>query len=138
MSYRNIAVAVEESDDLQILNKAIDISMAFNSNLTIIHVNDDLYELYDSLLELQVDEVLKKIDENSESSIFNALKGAENITVKVLIKRGPVQEIISSLVKEHNIDLLVCGHHHSFLSRVMPTYTGVINKVHSDILIVPI
>lgn len=138
MSYKNIAVAVEENDDLQVLNKAIVLLRAFKSKLTIIHVNDSYYELHNSLLELQTDDILNKIDESSESGIFKALKGVENISVKVLIKQGPVQEVISFLVKEHNIDLFICGHNHSFLSRIMPTYSGVVNNVHSDILIVPV
>ncbi|HHA4917275.1 TPA: universal stress protein UspD, partial [Escherichia coli] len=34
-------------------------------------------------------------------------------------------------------DLLVCGHHHSFINRLMPAYRGMINKLSADLLIVP-
>ncbi|EER5423709.1 universal stress protein UspD, partial [Escherichia coli] len=32
---------------------------------------------------------------------------------------------------------LVCGHHHSFINRLMPAYRGMINKLSADLLIVP-
>ena len=38
---------------------------------------------------------------------------------------------------EEQCDLLVCGHHHSFINRLMPAYRGMINKLSADLLIVP-
>ncbi len=138
MSYKNIAVAVEENDDLKILNKAIELAITFNSRLTLIHVNDNSYELYNSLLESPVNEVLNKVDRYSELKIHEILNNLNSIFVKVLIKHGPVQPVICSFINENNIDLLVCGHHHSFLSRITPTCSGFINELNIDVIVVPV
>lgn len=138
MSYKNIAVAVEENDGLKLLNKSIELATTFNSSLTIIHVNDNYYELYNSILESPANEVINKIDIDSELKIHEILNDLNNLPVKILIKHGSVQEVIRSLINEHNIDLLVCGHHHSFLRNIIPTCSEFIKKLNIDVIVIPV
>ena len=40
------------------------------------------------------------------------------------------------MVKESDIDLVVCGHHHKLLSRVMSSVPKVADAVEADLLVV--
>ncbi|ECR1919591.1 universal stress protein UspD, partial [Salmonella enterica subsp. enterica] len=42
------------------------------------------------------------------------------------------------VVQQEGCDLLICGHHHSFLNRLMPFYRGIISRMTTDLLIVPL
>ncbi len=46
-------------------------------------------------------------------------------------------ETLLEIMQKEQCDLLVCGHHHSFINRLMPAYRGMINKMSADLLIVP-
>ncbi len=37
-------------------------------------------------------------------------------------------ETLLEIMQKEQCDLLVCGHHHSFINRLMPAYRGMINK----------
>ena len=43
-------------------------------------------------------------------------------------------ETLLEIMQKEQCDLLVCGHHHSFINRLMPAYRGMINKLSADLL----
>ncbi|RIH47240.1 hypothetical protein UQ69_14335, partial [Shigella sonnei] len=53
------------------------------------------------------------------------------------LERGEMPETLLEIMQKEQCDLLVCGHHHSFINRLMPAYRGMINKMSADLLIVP-
>ncbi|MEB6547338.1 universal stress protein UspD, partial [Escherichia coli] len=72
----------------------------------------------------------------SDRRLFDRLKDFKNIRLR--IEQGTIPETLLSLVQEEGFDLLICGHHHTFINRLMPAYRGLINKSPADLLIIPL
>ena len=53
-----------------------------------------------------------------------------------LVVMGDVEERLSTAVNQLNADLLICGHHHDFWSRLLSSVRKLVNTVSTDLLIV--
>ncbi len=137
MTYKNILVAVSNNDEDDILlRKAYETAKNFNARLTAIHIDDGLSHLYPGVYSHFSGEMFDGLKNASDRRLFERLKGFAGITLRV--EQGTMPETLLSLVQEEGVDLLVCGHHHSFINRLMPAYRGLINKSAAGLLIIPL
>ena len=51
---------------------------------------------------------------------------------------GDLSHKVDAAVKENGVDLLICGHHHDFLSKITSYSRPLIHHSPIDILVVPI
>ncbi|KAE9862303.1 hypothetical protein GP671_23475, partial [Escherichia coli] len=47
-------------------------------------------------------------------------------------------QVLVDAIKKYDMDLVVCGHHQDFWSKLMSSARQLINTVHVDMLIVPL
>ena len=71
------------------------------------------------------------------NKLYKLTKNIQWPKTKLRIERGEMPETLLEIMQKEQCDLLVCGHHHSFINRLMPAYRGMINKMSADLLIVP-
>lgn len=80
--------------------------------------------------------------------MFNGLKNAsdrkllerlkEFANIKLRVEQGTIPETLICLIQNDAFDLLICGHHHTFINKLMPAYRGLINRSTADLLIIPL
>lgn len=51
---------------------------------------------------------------------------------------GDLGQVLVDAIKKYDMDLVVCGHHQDFWSKLMSSARQLINTVHVDMLIVPL
>jgi len=141
MSYHNILVAVDfEKGTLEVIEKAIKLARPLNAKVSLIHIQKQAGEDFGfgglvgtEFAYLEHDHSIS----NALSIDLDALAGSIDYPIehKFLIK-GDLSHGMEEPVKEANIDLIVCGHHHNFWSRLKPSARGLINSSKVDLLIV--
>lgn len=137
MTYKNILVAVSNDDeDSILLKKAYKIAKNFNASLTAIHIDGGLSHLYPGVYSQFSEEMFDGLKNASDRRLFDRLKGLANI--KLRIEQGTMPETLISLIQKDEFDLLICGHHHTFINKLIPAYRGLINKTAADLLIIPL
>lgn len=137
MTYKNILVAVSNNDEDNILlKKAYEMAKNFNAGLTAIHIDEGLSHLYPGVYSHFSEEMFDGLKNASDRRLVDRLKDFKNIRLR--IEQGTIPETLLSLVQEEGFDLLICGHHHTFINRLMPAYRGLINKSAADLLIIPL
>ncbi|EPD0991239.1 universal stress protein [Escherichia coli] len=137
MTYKNILVAVSNNDEDNILlKKAYEMAKNFNASLTAIHINDGLNHLYPGVYSHFSEEMFDGLKNASDRRLFDRLKDFKNIRLR--IEQGTIPETLLNLIQKEGFDLLICGHHHTFINRLMPAYRGLINKSSADLLVIPL
>ncbi|HAW2506215.1 TPA: universal stress protein [Escherichia coli] len=137
MTYKNILVAVSNDDeDSILLRKAYEIAEKFNANLTAIHIDSGLSHLYPGIYSRFSEEMFNGLKNASDRKLLERLKEFANI--KLRVEQGTIPETLICLIQNDVFDLLICGHHHTFINKLMPAYRGLINRSTADLLIIPL
>lgn len=138
MAYKHIAVAVSgNEEDAILVNKALEIARHNDAHLTLIHIDDGLSELYPGVYFPETEDILLLLKNNTDNKLYKMTKNIQWPKTKLRIEQGEMPESLVKVIQHEQCDLLICGHHHSFINRLMPAYRGVINKSTADLLIVP-
>ena len=141
MSYKNIMLALDFDDNTEtVLKKAEEVASAFpDAKLNIIHVNMD-FEDYDfGILDINLDDYEKK---ELHASIDEMKKQIQNMQVavdKYLVCCGVVENEIRYSVKEHNVDLLLMGHHKTnAFTQIFSEAAALVRNMPCDLLLLKI
>ncbi len=125
MSYKHILVAVDLSESSQaVIDKAVSLAKSTNCKLSFVFV--------------EVDKVapVPKEEQALEKELQTLAEQSGYPVTETLVVIGDLHIKLSAIVKERNIDLVVCGHHHKFLSRLFSSVPKLVNAVNTDLLIV--
>ena len=138
MAYKHIGVAISgNEEDALLVNKALELARHNDAHLTLIHIDDGLSELYPGIYFPATEDILQLLKNKSDNKLYKLTKNIQWPKTKLRIERGEMPETLLEIMQKEQCDLLVCGHHHSFINRLMPAYRGMINKLSADLLIVP-
>ncbi|MGR5544911.1 universal stress protein [Vibrio sp. PNB22_2_2] len=125
MSYVHILVAVDLSDSSRaVIDKAISIAKDANSKLSFVFVDHDRVAL-ESKDEQKLMQELQSLAEQSDYPVAETMVVIGDLHIK-----------LAGIAKEHNIDLVVCGHHHKFMSRLFSSIPTLANAIEADLLVV--
>lgn len=125
MNYKHILVAVDLSQSSQIvIDKAISLAKGANCKLSFVFVDVDKVVLAQKE-KLTLQKELQTLADQSDYPITDTLVVIGDLHIK-----------LSGIVKEMDIDLVVCGHHHTFLSRLFSSVPKLANAVETDLLVV--
>ncbi|MFV2484195.1 universal stress protein UspD, partial [Escherichia coli] len=70
----------------------------------------------------------------ADNKLYKLPKHIQWPKTKLRIERGEMPETLREIMQKEQCDLHVCGHHHSFINRLMPADRGMINKMSADLL----
>ncbi|MBV0932798.1 universal stress protein [Marinobacterium weihaiense] len=125
MSYQHILVAVDLSDASKaLIDKAIEQAKSANSRLSIVYVETD-HIREDPKEEQRIQAQLQTLANESGYPVAETLSVIGDLHMKV-----------AGLVETSGIDLVVCGHHHTLISRLFSSVPKLVNHVKADLLIV--
>ncbi|MCV5940993.1 universal stress protein, partial [Escherichia coli] len=76
--------------------------------------------------------------EASRTQLANFAEYAQYPITHTLVGSGDLSNELCDTIKDYSIDLVVCGHHQDFWSKIISYSRHLINKSPVDILVVPI
>ena len=139
MSYKHILAAVDlsKSSDV-VINKAISIAKDSHALLSLIYVDLNYANYYLALPNAGWSNSLIADDRSDElaTELKRLAEQADYPISNVLVEMGDLNHKINVKVKELGADLLVCGHHHDFWSRLLSSVKQLVNSSDIDLLIV--
>ncbi len=125
MSYKHILVAVDLSQSSKtVIDKAIYQARDSNSRLSFVYVDVDRVVL-EPKEEQKLRIELQKLADKCGYPVSD-----------IMVVVGDLHIKLKGLVKQDDVDLVVCGHHHNLLSRIFSSVPKLANAVDADLLIV--
>ena len=141
MGYKHILVAVDLSKSSElIINKAVSLAKDTGAKISLIYVDVDYADNYTGL-SYSAFTKLEPTSQRSQSleKELNTLAEQTDYPIeKTIFVRGDLNININETVQELHADLLVCGHHHDFWSRLLSSVRQLLNSTLTDLLIIHI
>ena len=139
MSYKHILIAVDLSPESNILvEKAVSMARPYNAKISLIHVDVNYSDLYTGLIDVNLGDMQKRISEETQNAMTLLSKNANYPITEVLSGSGDLGQVLVDAINKYEVDLVLCGHHQDFWSKLMSSARQLINTVHVDMLIVPL
>lgn len=139
MSYQNILVAVDLSPESAILvDKAVSMARPYNAKVSLIHVDVNYSDLYTGLLNVDLGEAQRRISDETHHALTVLSQNAGYPLAEILNGHGELEQVLVDAIKKYGFDLILCGHHQDFWSKLMSSARHLINTLHIDMLIVPL
>ncbi len=139
MSYQHILVAIDLSEDSKLLiDRAVALAKPLNAEISFIHIDVNYAELYTGLIDINLAETQHHSMEMAQKQL-KALAEYANFPIKhTLVGSGDLSNELCNTIGEFNIDLVVCGHHQDFWSKILSSTRQLINCSPVDMLVVPL
>jgi nucleotide-binding universal stress UspA family protein len=139
MKYRHILVAIELSEDSNILiDRAVSIAKTVGAEVSFIHIDGTHGEIYSELIDMQAEPNRKPLKSHSNELIASFQQNTDFPVKHFLVGTGDLADKLHDTIAEFEFDLLICGHHHDFWSRIVSYSKHLINKSPIDMLVVPL
>lgn len=139
MAYKHILVTVDLSPESKVLvDKAVSMAKPYNAKVSLIHVDVNYSDLYTGLIDVNLGDMEQRITKETHHALTKLAKEADYKIEKELSGRVDLGQVLVDAIKEYKVDLVVCGHHQDFWSKLMSSARQLINTVHVDMLIVPL
>ena len=139
MSYKHILIAVDLSPESNILvEKAVSMARPYNAKISLIHVDVNYSDLYTGLIDVNLGDMQKRISEETQHAMKQLSQNAGYPVTEVLSGSGDLAQVLVDAINKYDVDLVLCGHHQDFWSKLMSSARQLINTVHVDMLIVPL
>lgn len=139
MAFKHILVAVDLSPESEVLvDKAVSMAKPYDAKVSLIHVDVNYSDLYTGLIDVNLGDMQQRITEETSTALKNLAHHANYPIQEMLSGSGDLGQVLVDAIKKYNMDLVVCGHHQDFWSKLMSSARQLINTVHVDMLIVPL
>ncbi|MGL4860419.1 MAG: universal stress protein UspA [Enterobacteriaceae bacterium] len=139
MPYKHILVAVDLSPESNTLvSKAVSMAQPYNAKVSLIHVDVNYSDLYTGLIDVNLGDMQQRISEETQHALLDLSQNAGYPISETLSGSGDLGQVLVDAIKKYGVDLVVCGHHQDFWSKLMSSARQLINTVHIDMLIVPL
>lgn len=143
MNYEHILVTVNLTKiNQQVIDRALSLAKATGAKVSFIHVDLSCTENFSILREC--DETPAEEISNSKSASKEELQRqlqaladrADYPITNTLVVSGGLRYKLEQTIRKMDVDLLVCGHHHNFWSRVVSSVRELVDTSPIDLLIV--
>ncbi len=139
MEYRHILVALELSEESHVLiERAKFLAELLDARVSFIHIDGSHGEIYPDLINLQTTTGLAPLNTSSIKQLRDFEAAIDYPVSNILVGTGDLADKLAETIMDNNFDLLICGHHHDFWSRIISYSKHLINKSPIDILVIPI
>ncbi|WP_087020576.1 universal stress protein [Thaumasiovibrio subtropicus] len=139
MSYKHILVAVDlTADSAILLQKAAKLAAALDAKLSLIHIDVSYAELYTGLIDINLANAQQKLADEGHQRLQALQDGIDYPVHKSLVGAGDLSDEICEAIHEQHVDLVVCGHHQDFWSKILSSAKQLINVTPVDLLMVPL
>ncbi|NIY84611.1 universal stress protein [Vibrio hepatarius] len=139
MSYQHILVAVDLSEDSKLLiDKAVSLAKPLGAEVSFVHIDVNYAELYTGLIDINLAETQHQAIQASQKQLQDFADHAQFPIKHTLVGSGDLGNELCETIQEFNFDLVVCGHHQDFWSKLLSSTRQLINCTPVDLLVVPL
>ena len=139
MVYKHIIAAIDLSEDsVYLVNKAAKLAQSLNAKLSLVHIDVDYADLYTGLIDINLAEMHERAESDAQTRLHELANNAGYPVAHTLVGSGDLSEEICSTIKDLNVDLVICGHHQDFWSKILSSTRHLISRTPVDLLIVPL
>ncbi|EDP59531.1 universal stress protein [Vibrio sp. AND4] len=139
MKYKHILVALELSEESTVLiDRAVSMANYFGSEISFIHIDGTHGEIYRELVDIRAFPEQRPLGERSMEYLRSFSDYTEQPLKHFFVGTGDLADKLEVTIKEQEVDLLICGHHQDFWSKIISYSRHLINNSPVDILVVPI
>lgn len=139
MAYKHILIAVDLSPESKVLvEKAVSMARPYDAKVSLIHVDVNYSDLYTGLIDVNLGDMQQRISEETQSALKSLADNAGYPITQTLSGSGDLGQVLVDAIRKYEVDLVLCGHHQDFWSKLMSSARQLINTVHIDMLIVPL
>ncbi|WP_120513647.1 universal stress protein [Photobacterium salinisoli] len=139
MTYQHILVAVDLSEDSHILvGKGAALAEKLGAKLSLIHIDTNYAELYTGLIDINMAEAQYRMADNAQEQLQELAKKANYPVTHTFVGSGDLSDEICNTIKQSDVDLMICGHHQDFWSKILSSTKQLINHTPVDLLMVPL
>lgn len=139
MNYEHILVTVNLTKiNQEVIDRALSLAKAMGAKVSFIHVDIGCMDNVSILKEgsdTPVEEISKSKSELQRQLQALAERADYPIT-NTLVVSGGLRYKLEQTIRKMDVDLLVCGHHHNFWSRVVSLVRELVDTSPIDLLIV--
>lgn len=138
MSYKHILVAVDLSKSSEkIVNKAVLLAKDSNAKLSLIFVDvDNVSNIGIASLEVATLPSVEEREKSLKKDLQTLADRADYPIENAIVVMGDFKRKVNAAVEKMGADLLVCGHHHDFWSRLLSDTRKLLDSTTADLLIV--
>lgn len=139
MSYKHFLVAIDLSEDSKLLvDKAVALAKPLAAEISFIHIDLNYAELYTGLIDINLADIQTHSVEESQQQLQILANYAQYPIKHTLVGSGDLSNEIREAIRERNVDLIVCGHHQDFWSKLLSSTRQLINTSPVDLLVIPL
>ncbi|MDV5171896.1 universal stress protein [Photobacterium rosenbergii] len=139
MAYKHILVAIDLSDDSHVIvGKAAELAKALDAKLSLIHIDVNYAELYTGLIDINLSDAQNRMADEAQKQLQSLADKANYPVSHTLVGSGDLSEEICHAIDDMNIELVVCGHHQDFWSKILSSAKQLINRSPVDMLMIPL
>ncbi|KLN63998.1 MULTISPECIES: universal stress protein [Vibrio] len=139
MNYRHILVALElEEETNALIDRAVYLAKLADAQISFIHVDGSHGEIYPELVDLKESPDQQPLGEHAIEQIIAFEDYCPLAVRQIFVGTGELADKLKGTIEENNVDLLICGHHHDFWSKIVSYSKHLVDKSPVDILVVPI
>ena len=142
MSYKHILVMVDLSVESRLLlEKTVSLARNLDAKLSLFYDGELYHEEYTStVFDPRYHAMFYKVseDDTPQEHLKELLDNVGYPIQDTFVGSGNLIEEIERAIKELNVDLVVCGHHHSFWHQFTSSAKQLLKSTSIDLLIVPL
>ncbi len=139
MKYQHILVALELSEESNaLLERAKYMAEKHDAHVSFVHIDGSHGEIYPDLVDIHTDPDQSPLGKKSMDQLHQFEQRFKLPLSHFFVGTGDLADKLEPTIRQHGIDLLICGHHHDFWSRIISYSKHLIHKSPIDILVVPI
>ena len=143
MSYKHILVAVDFAKENRfIVEKAVKLARALGSKVSLIHLDEHISDEADfgGLIDTELAGIVPAYPTTEElrKKLDVLVAGIDYPFEHKILTKGNIAHGLEDSVVNDEVDLIVCGHHHNFWSRLKPSSRDLLNTALVDLLVVPL
>jgi universal stress protein A len=137
MSYQHILVAVDLSDESQILiDKAVALAKPLGAEVSFIHIDINYAEIYTGLIDINLTAAHNHAMQSSMEQLKQMAETSHYPIKHTLVGSGDLGYELKEAINDRNVDLVICGHHQDFWSLLLSSTKQLINSISTDMLVV--
>ncbi|MCG7584188.1 universal stress protein [Photobacterium sp. OFAV2-7] len=139
MAYKHILVAIDLSDDsYTLISKAAQLAKSLDAKLSLIHIDVNYAELYTGLIDINLSEAQHRMADDAQKQLQSLATKANYPVSHTLVGSGDLSDEICHAINDIDVELVVCGHHQDFWSKILSSAKQLINHTPVDLLMVPL
>jgi nucleotide-binding universal stress UspA family protein len=139
MTYQHILVALELSEESNILlERARYMAEKHDAHVSFVHIDGSHGEIYPDLVDIHNNPEQNPLNKETMDQLHAFEEHFDLPLRHFFVGTGDLADKLENTIADNGIDILICGHHHDFWSRIISYSKHLIHKSPVDILVVPI